>query len=187
MLNESLFDQEELTPHWLNKDTQSWGGVTSWKSPDKGFSLLIEGYKTDDGVNFDGPLFPPGSLDVTLTVMEKDLAEKAYALAEKLMQKPTFISNCVEKDLEFVVSYWNISETHSVLLVGDVKGYRVAQDAWDNILDKLKIPFASHDELGQWLSFSGDIDDQIDKKYRDLIENLKSNSVDNTPKTGLKR
>lgn len=130
--------------HWVLTGTDFLGGdVAGLRTPDEAVALLIDGYSTGDGKEFDAPPFGAGTSNVTMVVLGREVGERIYErLAGYVSGRKSLKENLAEEN-EVLAAKWILDEDRVAVLAADRGGVEHAQDVLENYLRLERIPLHS--------------------------------------------
>ena len=132
----------ESTRFWILTDPRSLGqDVAGLRTPDAAAAVVIDGYATDDGKNFEYPPFKSGKASATFMVLPKEVGERVYEKTAAHVISRRSIQQNVEGaiDNEVLAAKWNLEDGRVALLVADAGESENVQDAFERFLGSEKI------------------------------------------------
>lgn len=130
--------------HWVLEGTSFLGGdVAGLRTPDEAVALLIDGYSTGDGKQFDAPPFGAGTANVTMVVLPEEVGDRIYErLSGYIGGRKSKKENLAEEN-EVLAAKWNLGNGSVAVLAADGGGAEYAQDVLEDYLRLERIPLHS--------------------------------------------
>lgn len=124
--------------YWFISDPSALGSVGNFNTP-KRLAAVVSEDLTEDGRNFDGPVFEGGKIDAVFALLEEEQGEKIFGyIAAKLAGRKT-VAAMLEDDNGGFVALWALSEGKVALLAGD-RDSATVQELWDEACRLAKVP-----------------------------------------------
>lgn len=112
--------ENEKPNHWVIDDVQLIGKeVGGLKAPTAMTALVIDGYATEDGKNFDHAPFGAGRQDGTIMLLSKEVADNVYDRLSAYLKHPRGIEANVSEENEAAVARWDLPDGRVAVLVLD--------------------------------------------------------------------
>lgn len=132
--------ESESIKHWIVTSPEAMGGnLAGLKTPDAVTALVIDGFSTDNGKDFEFPPFDAGRQDATFMVLPSDVGGRVFERMEKYVAGRQSAKENLEDENEVAVALWVLNKDSVAILVADSGGMEHAQDAFEKTLGFEKI------------------------------------------------
>lgn len=121
--------------HWIISDPTLLGdNVAGLRAPDEVVAMVIEGFATDNAVDFEYPPFGAGRMDAIFIVLDKERADPVFTLMGNYVRGRKGLKENLNDENEVVAARWNLANDQVALLVADSGACENAQDAFEQAL-----------------------------------------------------
>lgn len=132
--------ETETPQHWIISSPEAMGGnVAGLRTPDAVVALVIDGFATDDGQNFEYPPFEAGRQDAVFMVLEEEVGLRVFERLDKYVRGRQSAKENLEDQNEVVAARWDLGNGKIGILVGDSTGSEHIQNAFETTLGFEKI------------------------------------------------
>ena len=144
--------EQETLKHWILTDPSTMGGdLAGLRTPDAVSALVIDGFSTDNGTDFEYPPFEAGRQDAVFMVLPAESGQRVFEGLSRYVAGRQSLKENLEDENEVVAAIWNLSEEKVAILVADSSGSEHIQNAFEQRLMMEKI----------YLQRSGAVIDQL--------------------------
>ena len=152
--------------HWVIDDVALIGEqVGGLKAPSQMVGLLLDGYSTDDGKNFERVPFAANLHDGTIMLLSKEHGENVFEKLKNFLNHPRGIAANLIEENEAAVALWEVGQDKVALLVLDSTS-RTLQDKFEGYLNGMNISLVSSPDSATVLRFDAD---RIVKNKEDVM------------------
>lgn len=130
----------EPLKHWIVTSPEAMGGnLAGLKTPDAVTALVIDGFSTDNGKDFEYPPFEAGRQDAIFMVLPSEVGGRVFERMQKYVAGRQSAKENLEDENEVAVALWVLNNDSVAILVADSGGMEHAQDAFEKTLGFEKI------------------------------------------------